>query len=161
MKLVRRQFLHLLTGSTVVTTASRIARAQAYPSKTVRIVVGFPAGGVNDIIARLLAQRLTERLGQPFVVENRPGAGSNIATEAVAKSTPDGYTLMMVGPPQAINATLYDNLSFNFMHDIAAVAAIVRTPNVMEVTPSFPAKTVPEFIACSLQPRAVAQVAVA
>jgi tripartite-type tricarboxylate transporter receptor subunit TctC len=102
---------------------------------------------VNDIVARLMAQQLSERLGQPFVVENRPGAGSNIATEAVVRAAPDGYTLIMVGPPQVINATLYDKLSFNFMRDIAAVAAVVRTPNVMEVTPSFPAKSVPEFIA--------------
>jgi tripartite-type tricarboxylate transporter receptor subunit TctC len=147
MNPIRRQFLRLVAGATAFSSLSRIARAQAYPSRTVRIVVGFPAGGVQDIIARLFAQRLSERLEQPFVVENRPGAGGNIATEVVVRAPPDGYTLMMVGPPNAINATLYDNLGFNFVRDIAAVAAIVRTPNVMEVTPSFPAKTVPEFIA--------------
>jgi tripartite-type tricarboxylate transporter receptor subunit TctC len=143
----RRKFLYLVAGAAALPFPSQITRAQAYPSRPVRIVVGFPAGGVNDIIARLIGQQLSERLGQRFVIENRPGAGSNIATEAVVRSPPDGYTLMMVGPPQVINATLYDNLSFNFMHDIAAVAAVVRTPNVMEVTPSFPANTVPEFIA--------------
>ena len=147
MKLIRRQFLHLLAGGPLLSTPFQIARAQAYPSRTVRIVVGFPAGGVTDIIARLLAQRLAERLGQPVLIENRPGAGGNIATEAVVKAAPDGYTLLLVGPPQVINATLYDNLSFNVLRDIAAVVGIVRTPNVMEVTPSFPAKSVPEFIA--------------
>src|SRR5215831_18309519 len=147
MKLIRRQFLQLLAGSTILSAPFQIARAQAYPSRTVRIVVGFPAGGVTDIIARLLAQRLAERLGQPVLIENRPGAGGNIATEAVVKAAPDGYTLLLVGPPQVINATLYDNLSFNVLRDIAAVVGIVRTPNVMEVTPSFPAKSVPEFIA--------------
>jgi len=147
MKLIRRQFLHLLAGSAILSTPFRIARAQAYPSRTVRIIVGFPAGGVTDVIARLLAQRLAERLGQPVLIENRPGAGGNIATEAVVKAAPDGYTLLLVGPPQVINATLYDNLSFNVLRDIAAVVGIVRTPNVMEVTPSFPAKSVPEFIA--------------
>jgi len=147
MKRTRRRFLRLAAGAATLSSLSRIAEAQAYPSRTVRIVVGFPAGGVNDIIARIIAQQLSERLGQRFVVENRPGAGSNIATEAVVRSAPDGYTLMMVGPPQVINATLYDNLSFNFIRDIAAVAAVVRTPNVMEVTSSFPATTVPEFIA--------------
>jgi tripartite-type tricarboxylate transporter receptor subunit TctC len=147
MKRTRRRFLRLAASAAALSSLSQIALAQAYPSRTVRIVVGFPAGGVNDIIARLVAQGLSERLGQRFVVENRPGAGSNIATEAVVRATPDGYTLMMVGPPQVINATLYDNLSFNFIRDIAAVAAVVRTPNVMEVTSSFPARTVPEFIA--------------
>jgi tripartite-type tricarboxylate transporter receptor subunit TctC len=147
MNPIRRQFLRLVAGATAFSSLSRIARAQAYPLRTVRIVVGFPAGGVQDIIARLFAQELSERLGQPFVVENRPGAGGNIATEVVVRAPPDGYTLMMVGPPNAINATLYNNLSFNFVRDIAAVAAIVRTPNVMEVTGAFPAKTVPEFIA--------------
>jgi tripartite-type tricarboxylate transporter receptor subunit TctC len=147
MKFPRRRFLHLAARAAALPALSRIARAQAYPSRTVRIVVGFPAGGPNDIIARLIAQRLSERLGQRFVVENRPGASGNIATEAAVRAPPDGYTLMMIGPPNVINATLYDNLSFNFLNDIAAVAAIVSTPMVMEVTPSFPAKTVPAFIA--------------
>jgi tripartite-type tricarboxylate transporter receptor subunit TctC len=149
MKIGRRKILRLALGALAGAPAvvSRVAVAQAFPSRTVRIVVGFPAGGVNDIIARLIAHGLSERLGQRFIVENRPGAGSNIATEAVTRAAPDGYTLMMVGPPQVINATLYRNLNFNFMHDIAAVAAILRTPNVMEVTSSFPAKSVPEFIA--------------
>jgi hypothetical protein len=126
---------------------SHIARAQAYPTRPVRIVVGFPAGGVQDIIARLIAQSLSERLGRQFVVENRPSAGGNVATEAVAKAPPDGYVLVMVGPPNAINATLYDNLNFNFIRDNAAVATIVRAPNVLEVHPLIPAKTVPELIA--------------
>jgi tripartite-type tricarboxylate transporter receptor subunit TctC len=146
MKFCRRKFLCLGASGAALPALSRIASAQTYPSRAVRIVVGFPAGGVNDIVARLVAEQLTARLRQPFVVENRPGAGSNIATEVVVRATPDGHTLMMVGPPQVINATLYGNLSFNFIHDVAPVAAIVRTPNVMEVTASFPAKTVPEFI---------------
>jgi tripartite-type tricarboxylate transporter receptor subunit TctC len=147
MNPIRRQFLQLVATATAFSSLSRLATAQTYPLRTVRIVVGFPAGGVTDIVARLFAQRLSEHLGQRFVVENRPGAGGNIATEVVVRAPPDGYTLIMVGPPNAINATLYHNLNFNFMRDIAAVAAIVRTPNVMEVTPSFPAKDVPEFIA--------------
>ena len=126
---------------------SRIARAQAYPSRPVRIIVGFAAGGSADIIARLIGQWLSERLGQPFVIENRPGAGSNIATEAVVQAPPDGYTLLLVTSANAINATLYDKLNFNFIRDIAPVASIIRVPNVMEVNPSVPAKTVPEFIA--------------
>jgi tripartite-type tricarboxylate transporter receptor subunit TctC len=113
----------------------------------VRIVVGFAPGGANDILARLIGQWLSERLGQPFVIENRPGGGSNIATEAVVRAPPDGYTLLLIGPPQAINATLYEKLNFNFLRDIAPVAAIIRAPNVMEVNPSVPAKTVSEFIA--------------
>ena len=133
MKCTRRQFVHVVAGVTPLFPHSRIVRAQAYPSRTVRIVVGFPAGGVNDIIARLIAQQLSERLGHRFVVENRPGAGSNIATEAVVRAPPDGYTLMMVGPPQVINATLYDSLSFNFMRDIAAVAAVPARPNAVVV----------------------------
>jgi tripartite-type tricarboxylate transporter receptor subunit TctC len=147
MKLLRRQFLQLAAGAAVLPFAPHAARAQGYPSRAVRIVVGFPAGGVQDIIARLIAQSLSERLGQQFVVENRPSAGGNVATEAVAKAPPDGYVLVMVGPPNAINATLYDNLNFNFIRDIAAVATIVRAPNVLEVHPSVPAKTVLEFIA--------------
>jgi tripartite-type tricarboxylate transporter receptor subunit TctC len=124
-----------------------IARAQTYPSRPVRIIVGFPAGGPNDIIARLMGQWLSERLGQQFVIENRAGAGSNIAAEAVVKSPPDGYTLLMVSTPNAINATLYEKLNFNFIRDIAPVAAIIQVPNVMVVHPSVPAGTVSDFIA--------------
>ena len=126
---------------------SRIAWAQAYPTRPVRIIVGFAAGGATDIIARLMGQWLSERLGQPFVIENRPGAGSNIGTEAVVRAPPDGYTLLLVDSPNAINATLYDKLNFNFIRDIAPVASIIRVPYVMVVNPSVPAKTVPEFIA--------------
>jgi tripartite-type tricarboxylate transporter receptor subunit TctC len=126
---------------------SRIAWAQAYPTRPVRIIVGFPPGGPNDITARLIGQTLSERFGQPLIVENRPGASSNIGTEAVVRAPPDGYTLLMINPPNAINATLYGNLKFNFIRDIAPVASIARVPLVMEVNPSVPAKTVPEFIA--------------
>jgi len=126
---------------------SRMARSQPYPARPVRLIVAFPAGGSSDIVARLLAQRLSERLGQSFVVENRPGAGGNIGTEAVAKAAPDGYTLLLASNSNAVNATLYEKLSFDFLNDIAPVAGIVRWPNVMEVIPSVPAKTVPEFIA--------------
>jgi tripartite-type tricarboxylate transporter receptor subunit TctC len=147
MKLPRRQFLHLAVGVAALPAVPRIARAQAYPTRPVRIVVGFAPGGTTDILARLMGQWLSERLGQPFIIENRPGAGTNIATEAVVKAAPDGYTLLMVSPPNAINATLYDKLNFNFLRDIAAVASIARVPNVMEVNPSVPAKTVNEFIA--------------
>jgi tripartite-type tricarboxylate transporter receptor subunit TctC len=125
----------------------RLARAQSYPARPVRWIVGFAAGGPQDIVARLLAQQLSERLGQQFVIENRAGAGGNIGTEAVVRSPADGYTMLMIGPSATINATLYDNLSFVFLRDIAPVASIIRTSNVMEVHPSFPAKTVPEFIA--------------
>ena len=147
MKLPRRQFLHLAAGAAALPAVSRIAWAQAYPTRPVRIIVGFAAGGAADIIARLIGQWLSERLGQPFVIENRPGAGSNIATEAVVRAPPDGYTLLLVGTANAINATLYDKLNFNFIRDIAPVAGIIRVPNVMVVNPSVPAKTVPEFIA--------------
>jgi tripartite-type tricarboxylate transporter receptor subunit TctC len=123
------------------------ASTQAFPARPVRIVVGFPPGGVGDIVARLMGQWLSERLGQPFVIENRPGAASNIATEAVVRAPADGYTLLLVNPANAISATLYDNLNYNFIRDIAPVAGIVRVPNVMEVNPSVPAKTVREFIA--------------
>jgi tripartite-type tricarboxylate transporter receptor subunit TctC len=126
---------------------SHIAKAQAYPSRPVRIIVGFAAGNGPDILARLLGPWLSERLGQPFIIENRPGAGTNIGTEAVVRSTPDGYTLLLVTPPNAINATLYDKLNFNFVRDISPVASISHEPNVMVVNPSVPAKTVPEFIA--------------
>jgi tripartite-type tricarboxylate transporter receptor subunit TctC len=126
---------------------SRIARAQTYPSRPVRMVVGFAPGGAADIVARLMGQWLSERLGQPFVIENRPGAGTNIATEAVVRAAADGYTLLMFSTAQAINATLYEKLNFNFIRDIAPVGGIIRFSNVMVVHPSFPAKTVPEFIA--------------
>jgi tripartite-type tricarboxylate transporter receptor subunit TctC len=147
MKLRRRQFLHLAAGAVVLPTVSHIAWAQTYPSRPVRIVVGFPPGGPTDIAARLIGQSLSERLGQSFVIENRPGAGSNIGTEAVVRAPPDGYTLFLAYSANAINATLYDKLNFNFIRDIAPVAAINREPLVMLVNPSFPAKTVPEFIA--------------
>jgi len=143
----RRRFLHLAAGAAALPALSRVARAQTYPSRPVRIVVGFPPGGPTDIAARLIGQSLSERLGQQFVIENRPGAGSNIGTEAVVRAPPDGYTLFLAYSANAINATLYDKLNFNFIRDIAPVAAINREPLVMLVNPSFPAKTVPEFIA--------------
>jgi tripartite-type tricarboxylate transporter receptor subunit TctC len=147
MKLPRRKFLHLAAGAAALPAMSRIARAQAYPSRPVRIIVGFPPGGSTDILARLMAPWLSERLGQPFVIENRPGGGTNIATEAVVRAAPDGYTLLLAATPNAVNATLYDRLNFNFMRDIAPVASLMRGPNVMVVNPSFSAKSVPEFIA--------------
>jgi tripartite-type tricarboxylate transporter receptor subunit TctC len=147
MKLPRRQFLHLAAGAAALLAGSRFARAQAYPSRPVRIVVGFAAGGPNDILARLIGQWLSEQLGQQFVVENRPGAGSNIATETVVRAAPDGYTLLLVGTPNAINVTLYDKLNFNFIHEIAPVGSLIRGALVMVVHPSVPAKTLPEFIA--------------
>jgi tripartite-type tricarboxylate transporter receptor subunit TctC len=147
MKLPRRRFLHLAAGAAALPAASRIARAQAYPSRPVRIVVPFAAGGSTDIIARLIGQWLSERLGQQFVIENRPGAGSNIGTEVVVNAPPDGYTLLLVGASSAINATLYEKLSFNFLRDIAPVSGIISIPFIMAVNPSFPAKTVSEFIA--------------
>ena len=147
MKLPRRNFLHLAAGAAAVPAVSRIATAQAYPSRPVRVVVGFAPGGGTDIAARLIGQWLSERLGQPFVIENRPGAGSNIGTEAVVHAAPDGYTLGLFGAPSAINATLYDKLNFNFVRDIAPVAGIIRGPYVIVVNPSVPAKTVPELIA--------------
>jgi len=146
MKIERRQFLHLVAGAATLPATSRFARAQAYPSRPVRLVVGFAPGGGQDIIARLLGQSLSERLGQSVVIENRPGAGSNIAAEVVVNAAPDGYTLLMVGPANAINASLYDRLNFNFLRDIAPVAGVSRPPNVMEVNPMDPARTVPEFI---------------
>jgi tripartite-type tricarboxylate transporter receptor subunit TctC len=124
MKLPRRRFLYLAAGAAALPTVSRFAWAQTYPTRPVRLVVRFAPGGVVDIVGRLIGQSLSERLGQPFVIENRPGAGSNIATEAVVRAPPDGYTLLLIGPPNAINATLYDNLSFNFIRDIAPIASL-------------------------------------
>src|SRR5437868_5236454 len=147
MKLPRRKFFHLAAGAAALPAVSNIARAQAYPSRPVRVIVGFTAGSAPDIVARLMGQWLSERLGQQFLVENRPGAGTNIGTEAVVRAPADGYTLLLVGAPNAINATLYDKLSFNFLRDIAPVAGISRECPVLVVHPSFPAKTVPEFIA--------------
>jgi tripartite-type tricarboxylate transporter receptor subunit TctC len=143
----RRRFLHLAAGAAALPAFSRVAVAQTYPTRPVKLVVGFAPGGGNDIVARLIAQWLSERLGQPFLVENRPGAGTNIATEAVVRAQPDGYTLLFVAPSSAINATLYEKLSFNFIRDIVPVASLIRLPNVMEVNLSVPVKTVPEFIA--------------
>jgi tripartite-type tricarboxylate transporter receptor subunit TctC len=147
MKLPRRQFLHLIAGAAALPAMSQIAWSQAYPARPVRIVVGLAPGGATDIVARLMGQWLSERLGQQFVIENRPGAGTNIATEMVVRASPDGYTLLLVGGAHTVNATLYEKLSFNFIRDIAPVAGIVRLPNLMMVNPSVPAKTVPEFIA--------------
>jgi tripartite-type tricarboxylate transporter receptor subunit TctC len=146
MKLPRRQFLHLALGAVALPMVSRIARAQTYPSRPVRIIVGFAPGGGADLVARLIGPWLSERFGQQFVVENRIGAGTNIATEAVARAAPDGYTLLLVNPANAINATLYDKLNFDFTRDLASVAGICRSPLVMVVNASFPAKTLPEFI---------------
>ena len=147
MKLSRRKFLHLAAGATALSTASRIARAQAYPTRPVRIIVGFAPGGGNDIAARLIGQWLSERLGLPFVIENRPGAGGNIAAEAAVNASPDGHTLLLVNNANTTNATLYDKLNFNFIRDIAPIGGIVRVPNVLLVNPAVPASTVPEFIA--------------
>jgi tripartite-type tricarboxylate transporter receptor subunit TctC len=146
MRLCRRQFLHLAAGATTLPAVSRIARAQIYPTRPVRIIVGFPAGGVTDITARVTGQWLSERLGQPFVIENRPGAATNIATEAVIRAPADGYTLLLANATNAINATLYERLNFDFIRDVVPIASIVETPFVMVVNPSFSAKTVPEFI---------------
>jgi tripartite-type tricarboxylate transporter receptor subunit TctC len=146
-RLHRRQFLHLTAGAAALPAVSRFALAQAYPTRPVRLIVGVAPGGPVDNLARLMGQWLSERLGQPFIVENRPGAGTNIATETVVRAAPDGYTLLMVAMSAAINATLYEKLNFNFIRDIAPVASIIHMPNVMVVHPSFPAKTVPEFIA--------------
>jgi tripartite-type tricarboxylate transporter receptor subunit TctC len=145
MKLPRRRFLRLAAGAAALPAVSRVLWAQTYPTRPVHLILGFAAGA--DIIARLIGQSLSERLGQSFIVENRPGAGSNTAAEAVVNAPPDGYTLLWVTVSNAFNASLYDKLNFNFIRDIAPVASIVRLPQVMEVNPSFPAKTVPEFIA--------------
>jgi len=147
MKPCRRKFLQLAAGAAALPALSRIASALDYPSRPVRFVVGFPAGSATDIVGRLIAQSLSGRLGQQFIVDDRPGAGSNLAAEVVVRAEPDGYTLLQVASPNAINATLYDNLSFNFIRDIAPVAGIMRYPYVMVVTPSLPARNIPEFIA--------------
>ena len=147
LKLPRRKFLRLVAGAAALPAVSRIASAQSYPTKPVRIVVTFPAGSTSDILARPIAQRLQERLGQPFVVDNRPGAGGMVGAEAVVRASPDGYTLLLVAGAHTINATLYDKLRFNFIRDIAPIAGISRDTAVMTVNPSLPAKTVPEFIA--------------
>ncbi len=147
MNFPRRRFLRLAGAAIALPAVSRIASAQAYPTRPVRLIIGYPPGGSADITARLVGQWLSERLGQPFVIESRPGAGTNLATEAVVRAAPDGYTLLLVAPANAINATLYDKLNYNFLRDTAPVAGLIRFPNVMEVNPSVPVKTVPEFIA--------------
>jgi len=147
MNLLRRQFLHLAAGAAALPALSRMSWAQTYPSRPVRLLIGFSAGGGADIVGRLIGQWLQERLGQPVVIENRPGAGTNVATEALVRASADGYTLGLIGLPNAINATLYDKLSFNFIRDVTPVAGILRTPEIMVVNLSVPAKTVPEFIA--------------
>ena len=143
----RRQFLHLAAGAAALPTVSHAAWAQAYPSRPVRIVVGFPAGGSFDVVARLFGQWLSERLGQPFILENRSGAGGNIGTEVVVNAQPDGYTLLLVNDTHAVNATLYEKLSFNFIRAISPIASIASVPNVMQVNPAVPAQSVSEFIA--------------
>jgi tripartite-type tricarboxylate transporter receptor subunit TctC len=147
MKLPRRQFLHLAAAAAALPVLPQIARAQTYPTRPVRIIAGYPPGGTVDVVARLIGQQLSERLGQPFVVENRAGAGTNIATETVVKSAPDGYTLLVVDAAPAINTVLYQNLNFSFLRDIAPVACVISVPLFMVVNPAVPAKTVPEFIA--------------
>jgi tripartite-type tricarboxylate transporter receptor subunit TctC len=147
MRHPRRSFLHLAVAAAALPAVSRFAYAQAYPARPVHIILGFPAGGSSDVIGRVLAESLSERLGQPFVLDNRPGAGSNIGTELVVRADPDGYTLLLTTSANAINASLYDNLNFNFVRDIAPVAGVFRVPNVMEVHPTVPARTVLEFIA--------------
>jgi len=147
MTLPRRRFLHLAAGAAALPATSRIASAEAYPTRPVRLVVGFAAGGPTDILGRLMGQWLSQRLGQPFIVENRPGAGGNLATEAVVNAQSDGHTLLLVAPANSINTTLYDNLSFNFMRDIVPVGSIMRAFYVMEVNPALPVQSVPQFIA--------------
>jgi tripartite-type tricarboxylate transporter receptor subunit TctC len=146
MKISRRKFLHLAAGSGALPMLSRTAWAQAYPSRPVHIIVPYAAAGPNDIVARVVCQWMSEHLGQPFVIENRPGAGTNIGTEMVVHAPPDGYTVLVVSSSHAINATLYDKLNFSFIRDIAPVASIMRVPNVMLVNPAFPARSVREFI---------------
>jgi tripartite-type tricarboxylate transporter receptor subunit TctC len=147
MNICRRRFLHLTAGAAAVPAVPRIARADTYPSRPVHLIVFYAAGGGNDIIARLMGQWLSQRLGQSFVIENRPGGGGNLGTEYVVRAAPDGYTLLLSSTANTVNASLYNNLDFNFIRDIAPVASISRDPNVMVINPSVPAKTVPEFIA--------------
>src|SRR5712664_2465087 len=147
MKLPRRKFLRLAAGAAALPAVSHFAWAQTYPTKPVRLIVGFPPGGGTDITARLIGQWLSERLGQQFVIENRPGAASNIATETVLRAAADGYTLLLVSAAHAINATLYDKLNFVFLRDITPIAGIIRVPNVMEINPSLPPRSVPDFVA--------------
>ena len=143
----RRQFLHLAAGAATLRAVSRIAWAQAYPTRPVRLILGYAPGNAPDIVARLIGQWLSERLGQPFIIENRPGAGTNIGTDAVVRASPDGYTLLYVTTANASNATLFENLKFNFMRDIAPVAGIIRVPNLVSVNPSLPVKTIPQLVA--------------
>src|SRR5262245_10985752 len=147
MKLPRRNFLHVAAGAAALPAVSRFSSAHTYPTRPVRLLLTTTPGGSADVLARLIGQELSERLGQPFVIDNRPGAGGNFGTEAVVRAAPDGYTLLLVAPNNAVNASFYDKLNFNFIRDIAPVASLTRGPFVMVVNPSFPAKTVPEFIA--------------
>jgi tripartite-type tricarboxylate transporter receptor subunit TctC len=147
MQFPRRQFLRLAAGAAALPAVPRFAAAETYPSRPVRIIVGFSAGSTTDILARLIGQWLSERLGQPFVIDNRPGAGGNVGTEAAVNSTADGYTLLMVAPANTINMSLYDKLNFNFTRDTVPVCGVVRVPNILEVNPALPVNTVPEFIA--------------
>src|SRR5204862_5843338 len=147
MKFPRRKFLYLAAGAAALPALPRLAKAQAYPSRPIRLIIGYTPGGSADLTARLMGQWLSERLGQSFVVENRPGGGTNIATEAVVRAPPDGYTFLLAAPANAINATLYDKLNFNFLRDSEPVAGIIRFPNVVVVNPSVPVKSIPELIA--------------
>src|SRR5438067_120656 len=147
MKLSRRRFLRFASGAIALPASSRLARAQTWPSRPVRLIIGYTPGGSADLTARLMGQWLSEKLGQSFIIENRPGGGTNIATEAVLRAPPDGYTLLLVAPANAINATLYDKLNYNFIRDVAPVAGLIRFPNVVVVNPAVPAKTIPELIA--------------
>src|SRR4051794_12838199 len=147
MQLPRRRFLRMAAGAAALACASGAARAQGYPARPVRLIIGYPPGGSADITARLFGQWLSERLGQAFVIESRPGAGTNIATETVVRAPPDGYTLLLVAPANAINATLYEKLSYDFIRDMAPVAGLIRFPNAVVVNPSVPARTIPELIA--------------
>src|SRR6476659_10985671 len=147
MKLPRRNFLHLAAGAAVLPAISRMSWAQTYPTRPLRLIIGYPPGGSADTTARLMAQWLSEELGQSVIVESRPGGGTNIATEAVVRAPPDGYTLLLVAPANAINASLYDRLNFDFLRDIMPVAGIIRFPNVVDVNPSLPIKSIPDLIA--------------